>query len=438
MYELQKQFHKFLTHYRLIEDGDKVLLAVSGGLDSMVMANLFLNSDIEMAVAHCNFGLRGAESEADEQFVKEWASKNGIECYTKHLAIKSSSIQLEARRKRYEWFIKLAADAGCQKISTAHHLNDSLETSLLNFTRGTGVRGLAGVPMKNGNIIRPLLHFSKEQLAFYAGKNRLAWREDGSNQKSDYDRNKLRLKVIPLLKELNKSLEDTFRPTAERLEYASELLQERANEIYSNHFNEMEQSLALDWITKPSHLLLLNEILAPYGFNYKTVREVFDAVGNSGKTFETGNWSLFMDRNKLYLKTIDTEMIQPVIVTGQGKYSVGEKDLLVDLLHPGHSVQELISKDLNTATFDASKVTWPLTVRRWQHGDALQPIGMLGKKKVSDLLIDLKVPLAKKAEVLIVESAGEIAWVVGYRISDNFKMSKETSEVVSLEYRSHA
>ena len=185
MHSLQKQFHDFIHSNHLVANSEKILLAVSGGLDSMVMADLFLRGGYDIEIAHCNFGLRGEESHRDEAFVLEWADQNSVNCYVKSFDLKDGSIQLEARNTRYQWFSELLLEHELDKIATAHHLNDSLETVLINLTRGTGIRGASGIPLRNGQIIRPLLCASKQELYNYAMDVGLEWREDSSNRKKD-------------------------------------------------------------------------------------------------------------------------------------------------------------------------------------------------------------------------------------------------------------
>ena len=420
MHPLQKQFHHFIRDHRLITEGDNVLLAVSGGVDSMVMLELFKHADVRFAVAHCNFGLRGSASDGDEAFVVAWAKNHGIPCHVKHIDLMGASIQLTAREKRYEWFRELMREKGYTKLATAHHLNDSLETTLLNLVRGTGLPGLKGIPVTHATIIRPLLFASKRQLVDFAKEVGLEWREDFSNQKTDYNRNKVRKEVVPKLEELNPSLLDTHRDTKERISLSADFIAKKAGEVMKLHFDIKRRELALNWLTDPSDLILLNELLSAYGFNYRTVKEIHQAIGKPGKRFESATHHVIMDRSSLFIQEgKKEEPSNDFTITDEGRYSFRQQHWIVEYVR--EEMQSLDQGD-NIACLDAASVRFPITIRTWKKGDAFVPLGMKGNKKVSDFLIDQKVPVALKEEVLVVEMGGEIAWLVGYRISAHFKV----------------
>lgn len=413
----------------MVEENEKVLLAVSGGVDSMVMLELFRASEIQFAVAHCNFGLRGEDSAGDEALVSERCKRHGIDFYVKHIKIEAGSIQLEAREKRYLWFEELMAKEKYAKLATAHHLDDSLETTLLNLARGTSYRGLKGVPLKNGPVIRPLLFASKEQLLDFAEEKELKWREDISNHKTDYDRNKIRLAVTPKLLEINSSLIATYRDTKERLTLLADYIDAEVEAVLKEHFNTRTGELDLKWIKGPKELILLNEILSAYEFNYKTVKEVYRAIGKSGKQFPTTKYQIVMDRTSLFiLKHKADATAMDLVIEGEGNYVINGKMFLVTKIPQVNDFDQ----GSRVALFNLRKVSLPIKVRRWKEGDTFTPLGMKGRKKVSDFLIDQKVPLSLKEDVLVLEVAGEIAWVVGYRISDHFKLGKH-EEVLRIE-----
>lgn len=410
----------------------------------MVMLELFHLSEISFGVAHCNFGLRGEESDGDEDFVARWTQERGIDCFINKIEIEGSSIQVEAREKRYQWFHELCKEKSFQKIATAHHLNDSLETTLLNLTRGTGIKGLAGIPVQNGAIIRPLLFPSREELLDFAQKRKLLWREDSSNLKADYDRNKVRLEVVTKLKEINPSLEQTFKNTKERFDMLADFVADKVEIVIGGHFDRKSGKLKLGWIQSQHDLIILSEILSQYGFNYVTSREIFEAIGHPGKTFEANDWKVVMDRDSLFIQRADEDDFEEVLIGGEGVFKVGSWKLEVrsEGLEAGSGKFEDGSlkmedrrwerRDEAIAMLDRAKLAFPIKIRRWEQGDYIQPLGMKGKKKVSDLLIDLKVPLAKKDKVLVLESSGEIAWVIGYRISEKFKVEDSTKNVMFI------
>ncbi len=432
MQSLQKQFHDFIQTYQLVKKGEKVLLAVSGGLDSMVMANLFLSEKIPFAIAHCNYGLRGEESDEDEAFVLDWADKNDINCYVKAFEISGKSTQVEARKVRYEWFRELISENGYDKIATAHHLNDSLETLLINLSRGTGIKGIAGISVKNVEVIRPLMFTEKQKLYDYAMDHELDWREDSSNAKTDYDRNLLRHDVIPELLKLNPSLLRTFGLTMERLTHASDIISHRVEEIKSKYLIKKENGFQLDlsWVDTFSDELILSEILAPFGVNYATAKEIFEAQGKAGRSFPSEGWLLTMDRNTIFIDADVTAESVDVVAESTGEYQVGFGKLIIEKI----SNNDVVFEGSNNSYFDARMLKFPLRIRTWRAGDRFQPLGMQGEKKISDFLIDEKIPLALKDKVLVVESGERIAWVVGMRISEAFKVLSEEKEVIKMTF----
>ncbi|WP_421763025.1 tRNA lysidine(34) synthetase TilS [Ekhidna sp.] len=432
MHSLQKQFHDFILSNHLVKKGEKILLAVSGGLDSMVMAHLFLKEEIPFAIAHCNFGLRGEESDDDEAFVLDWADQHNVNCYVKGFDLSSGSIQLAARNARYSWFNELVLEHHFDKIATAHHLNDSLETLLLNLSRGTGIKGVSGIVIKNNQIIRPLLFAEKQRLYDYAMDNDLDWREDSSNQKVDYDRNLLRHDVIPDFLKLNPSMFKTFGLTLERLTHASDIVHQQVNELKARHLT-VEGSgyrLNLEWINKPSDELMLAELLAPYGVNYVTAKDIFEARGKSGKSFPVKDWLITLDRDVIYIDQAGEEKKVEVSIGSAGEYGLNGGRILVEQI----TKKDVVFGDADVAHFDADKLRYPFVIRSWENGDRFQPLGMKGEKKVSDYLIDEKIPLASKKKVLVIECNGKIAWVVGMRIADNFKLTEASSSVIKLTF----
>ncbi|MEQ6166685.1 MULTISPECIES: tRNA lysidine(34) synthetase TilS [unclassified Ekhidna] len=432
MHSLQKQFHDFIHSNHLVLNDEKILLAVSGGLDSMVMADLFLKGGYAIEIAHCNFGLRGDESDEDEAFVLEWADQNGVNCYVKSFDLGGGSIQLEARNVRYQWFSELLLEHKLDKVSTAHHLNDSFETVLINLTRGTGIKGISGISIKNGQVIRPLLFTNKKALHTYAMDMDLDWREDSSNETTDYDRNLLRHKVIPELEKLNPSLLGTFLNTSERLNFANQVVAQRVRDVKSQHLNQEGDALVLNlhWISNASDELILSEILSDYGVNYVTAKEIFGARGKSGKSFQEGEWLITMDREAIYIDQNKSPVPKELIINEAGQYYLNKSEFSIEII----SKEEVVFGSENVAFFDADQLEFPLKVRLWQEGDRFRPLGMKGEKKVSDFLIDEKVPVSRKKSIMILESNEKIVWIIGYRISDSFKISDQTEKVVKVTF----
>ncbi|MEP1033674.1 tRNA lysidine(34) synthetase TilS [Ekhidna sp.] len=411
---------------------EKVLLAVSGGLDSMVMANLFLAVEIPFAIAHCNYGLRGEESDGDEAFVMDWADKNNINCHVKAFDISNGSVQLDARNARYQWFSELISEYGFGKVATAHHLNDSLETLLINLTRGTGIRGIAGISVKNTNVIHPLLFADKKRLHDYAMDQGLEWREDSSNTKTDYDRNLLRHNVVPELLRLNPSLLKTFSLTMERLTYTSEIVEQKVGEVRTRFLLEEGSGFQLDlsWINTQSDELVLAELLVPFGVNYVTAKEIFEARGKAGKSFPVNDWLITMDRSTIFIDKDDMEKTAEIVIDSAGEYSTKEGRFIVEKV----AKEDVVFGTSHIAHFDANKLHYPFLIRSWKEGDRFQPLGMKGEKKVSDYLIDEKIPLASKKAVLVLEFKKRIAWLVGKRISEAFKISDASTDFIKITF----
>ena len=430
VHSLQKQFHDFIHSKHLLTNDEKILLAVSGGLDSMVMADLFLKGGFDFEIAHCNFGLRGEESDGDEAFVLTWAEKNSINCYVRSFDLGEGSIQLEARNARYQWFSELLLEHRLDKLATAHHLNDSLETVLINLVRGTGIKGVKGIPSKSGQVIRPLLFASRKDLHTYAIDIDLDWREDSSNEGTDYDRNLIRHEVVPKLENLNPSLLNTFLNTSERLNFANEVVLQKVNDVKNQFLREEGEGwiLSLHWISSASDELILSEILSDYGVNYATAKEVFGARGKSGKSFCENEWLITMDRESIYIHRDEAVLSDELIIHETGRYHHGENEFFIE----EKTKSEVSFSAEDVAYFDAEEIQFPLKIRLWKEGDKFRPLGMNGEKKISDFLIDEKVPVPRKKTILILESKEMIAWVVGYRISDQFKISDKTKRVMKV------
>ncbi|MDE0471560.1 MAG: tRNA lysidine(34) synthetase TilS, partial [Ekhidna sp.] len=348
----------------------------------------------------------------------------------KKIKIEGGSIQLEARERRYAWFKELKDKNGYSKVATAHHLDDSLETTLFNLTRGTGIKGLKGIAPRSDDIIRPILFSTKKQLIEYAQKRRLKWREDQSNLSTDYNRNKIRLNVIPKLKEINPSLLNTYRDTQGRMQLLSEMVLRRVEEVKQAFFDRPSGELKLNWIQGQSDVIVLLEFLAAYGFNYKTVKEIFEARNKPGKVFPEEDYTVMMDRNSLFIRRNKTEdQSREFIIKSEGTYRFAGRDFVVE----GTNLSDKsLNQGNNVALLEKSQVSFPMKIRRWERGDVFIPFGMKGRKKISDFLIDEKVPTALKEEILVLEIGGQIAWLVGYRISEKFSV-KNKEDVLRIE-----
>lgn len=412
------------------------LIAVSGGLDSMVMAHLFHTCGYTFAVAHVNFQLRGVESDEDEQFVKDWCQLRQIPFYstrfeTNNYATESKlSIQMAARELRYRWFDELLIKGSFHFVATAHHLNDSLETVLINLARGSGIEGMAGIAPKSGSRIRPLLFATRSDIENYAAENEISWREDSSNLTDDYQRNFIRHNILPQLQKLNPSLEGTFRETSSKIQ--GELI------IFKNILVEwiklhVHQDGKITRINK--HGLLPGEgnaylwhYIRQFGFSYSQSEDIVRALsGQSGKQFISTTHKLVIDRDFLILTPVYQIVEEVIIENIQATALLGSLQMLIK------PVEELtLSKDPQLAIVDFDKVTFPLVWRRWRAGDLFYPLGMTHRKKISDFLINIKISRGEKDYVTVLESAGEIVWVVGHRIDNRFRLTPESRKGLSF------
>ena len=432
----------FVAQEMLFSKNDTILLAVSGGIDSVVMLHLFSRLHPHFAIAHCNFNLRDQESKADEAFVASLAQQYGVSFHcqsfetTTYATQQQVSIQMAARTLRYQWFDQLLKDYAYASVATAHHLEDQLETALLHFTKGTGIAGLRGMLAKHKNIIRPMLWATKAAIKAYAEEHTLVWREDRSNASDDYQRNLLRHQVIPSLLSINPNLWKTFATTAERLRATEQLLKEEVSRFAREAVSHQQEQVCIDLQALRSHqqpTLLLSELLKPYGFSYVQSRAVASQIDppTVGKTFSSGQWDLLVDRQQLVLYQPNSTVSSSVAI------QVSDEQVAWD----GHRlmVQRHLQSDYTlrphpqVAALDEDKLVFPLTIRRWQQGDRFCPLGMKQHKKLSDFLIDQKVSRLEKESVYVLLSGDAIAWVIGYRLDHRYRITADTRRVYEVK-----
>jgi tRNA(Ile)-lysidine synthase len=421
---------------------DKILLAVSGGMDSMVMLRLFHQAGYAIAVAHCNFQLRSAEANGDEEFVKAKCAQWNIPFFCKrfdtnnYASENGLSIQMAARELRYAWFNELLEKEKIDWMAIAHHLNDSIETVLLNLTKGAGIEGLLGIPAQNKKIIRPLLFATREEIENYAAEEGIAWREDESNESDDYQRNFIRHQVVTKLKEINPSLEKTFEETTKKLHGANEMMGVWVERWKKENLKTDGDKTLIDkngfdrnLFSTNYHSLLLYEILKEYDYNFDQCENIFKAIdGQAGKRFLSATHELIVDRANLILIKQQEELNKVILAADQHEIALGKWQLNFEAKH-GNA---LPAPNKNMAGLDAAFIQFPLTWRRWKAGDSFFPLGMKHRKKVSDFLIDEKISLPDKEWVTVLESAGEIVWVVGLRIDERFKVTLGTERTVQF------
>jgi len=435
------RFTQFIEQNQLFSRNDKVLAAVSGGMDSVLMARLLKEAGVNFGIAHCNFQLRGDEANADQLFVKELAGQLEVPFYTtnfdtgSYASERKISIQMAARELRYQWFQQISRQNGYACIALAHHQNDAIETILLNLTRGTGIAGMHGILPKNGNLVRPLLFLTRDEIAGIIEKEGIVYVEDSSNSSAKYARNKLRLEVIPKLKELNPALEETFGRNLGRFRNLEILLAEKLNALRKELFERHEHAIhiSIDALKKmhPQQFLLFG-LLQEYGFNESTVEDIISALDkHPGRVFESENYTIVLDRQKLILSEKQHNEIAPAII----KLRDNETHFGSYRLNILHDDSPLIVKDnLMATSVDTEKLIYPLTIRNWQQSDFFHPLGMKTKKKLSDFFIGEKVPLHEKKQVpLLVNGNGDIIWIAGYRLDDRYKVTPKTKKVTIFE-----
>ena len=418
-------------------------MTVSGGVDSMVLMSLCVNSGYNVGVAHCNFGLRGQESDEDEILVQERARKYGIECHNRRfdtvgeMERTGESMEMAARRLRYTWFAELCQKHGYTVVAVAHHIDDSIETFFINLLRGTGLRGLTGIHKQVGHIVRPLMFATRKEILEYAMKKHIPYRDDSSNKSTKYLRNKIRLGLIPRIREISPRFPFIMHQNIERLISAQNFIQGAIDNIYAQAVTEQSgiYTLHVERIADPkSRDFVIYEILSSrFGFKGDIVDGLCKALAqnNSGKRFYSRNNVAYIDRGNIVITSISEEDSCLITVReGQQRAYCGNSVLYFELC----DVDNLTTYNVadNVALIDADKLTYPLTLRRWMEGDSFTPFGMTGSKKVSDFLIDAKVSMAEKGRQFVLLSEGKIAWLVGRRIGDEFRITDKTERVIRI------
>ena len=424
------------AHFPALAD-QKILIACSGGLDSIVLLHLLQKIGLTLGVAHCNFKLRGDHSDADLSFVETIAGNLGVPVFTtvfdtkRYAKTQGVSTQVAARELRYEWFYSTARANGYDRIATGHHADDDLETFFINLSRVTGLRGLTGITSNTEQLIRPLLPFSRAQIMQFAKKEELFWREDSSNSTRDYLRNKLRLDVIPAFKGVNKTVLQNFQQTQQHLKESQALLEDYITLVTKLVVSHKDTSFEIDskqLQALPNTNTLLFELLYPYGFtDFKAIASILES--EVGKKVLSKQYVLHKDRNHLVLTTRE-QVVDSRVYCIDAK----QQSCTIPIKLNFTKVAQVGEHEPHSLYVDAAKLTYPLKVRAWRLDDVFHPFGMKGKKKLTKFFKDEKLSLLSKNSVWVLESGDEIVWVIGLRPDDRYKVTSATKEVLKIQW----
>jgi tRNA(Ile)-lysidine synthase len=451
---LLKSFNEFIAQQNLFQPKDKLLLAISGGVDSVVLCELCYQSGFDFIITHCNFRLRAEESERDENFVKDLAKKYSKEFLVKKFDTKNYadehkvSIQVAARELRYAWFEEIVnrwplndvrqneQRTTTNYILTAHHVNDSIETLLMNFFKGTGIAGLHGILPKQGKLIRPLLFANKDELKLFAEENNLKWVEDSSNESDKYSRNFLRNNIITALTEIYPNLTDNLANNIDRFKeieilyrqsidnHKKNLLEKKGNEIHIPGL-KLKKTIPLNTI--------VYEIIKDYNFSPRQVDEVVNLLDSeSGKYIQSSTHRIIKNRNWIIIAPNDFREAAHVIIERVGRWRLADGELQIEKFPAANYKPQTKN---NIAAVDADKLSFPLLLRKWKQGDYFYPLGMHKKKKLARFFIDNKLSKTDKEKIRVLESNKKIAWIIGMRIDDRFKITPQTKNILNVEMR---
>jgi tRNA(Ile)-lysidine synthase len=437
------EFSQHITKELPFLKDKKLLIAISGGIDSVVLTHLFYELEYSISLAHCNFRLRGKESDGDEAFVEDLAKKLDIPVFIKKFdtlqfaSEEKLSVQLAARKLRYDWFNELLHQKQYDYLLTAHHADDAVETYLINLSRGTGLDGLTGIPKQNGKIIRPLLPFSREQIEKYAKEQNIDWREDSTNEETKYLRNKIRHKIIPILKELNPNFLNGFSKTQDNLQGIRVIADDRIEEVSKDVISESADKSVIQFnIEKLKELsnpkAYLFEMLKQYGFTeWNDVENLLNT--QSGKYVYSNSHKLLKDREFLLLSKIIDSISEAVFFIEKDNLFLKTEKIALKITEIDKAISSLKSLPSTSILIDKDLLKFPLIVRKWKEGDYFYPFGMKGKKKISKYFKDQKISNFEKENSWLLCSENDIVWVVGQRSDDRFKITDKTKHIVQIE-----
>jgi tRNA(Ile)-lysidine synthase len=438
---MYSKFIKYIGENDLVKPHNMVLLAVSGGIDSMVMTHMFNRLGIPTGIAHCNFSLRGEESDSDEEMVRKYAEEHKIPFFsirfkTLDFATENGlSVQMAARELRYKWFEEIRIKNVFDSIAVAHNLNDNIETILLNLVRGTGIAGMTGIKPFNERIIRPLLFATRYEIIEYCNKHHIVFREDKSNSDTKYTRNKIRHLVIPVLKEINPSIETTLNETALRFAGINEIVSDYISALKNTISKQKGELITFDISLLKTHFknpTILYELFKHFGISSAQVEDLCKVIeGKTGGVLLTHSHTLLKNREEFIVSprgSSDEEICHIKNITGLKKNPVIASAGYINI-----TTNFKVPTDSLTACIDSDKISFPIIIRKWKPGDFFYPLGMKQKKKLSDYFIDNKFSGFDKEKVFVLESDGKIVWIIGNRIDDRFKITGSTIRVLVLK-----
>lgn len=429
---MKNKVQNFIVEKSLFSREDKLILGISGGADSVCLMHILLALGYRFDLAHCNFNLRGKESDEDEVFVQELAKKHQLKLHVKqfdtegYAAENKISTQMAARDLRYAWFNHLLLTKNAKYIAIAHHENDDIETFFINLIRGSGLKGLLGISEKTNSIVRPLMAITRDEIESYLDENKLRYRDDSSNSSVKYLRNKIRHELMPLLAEMNPSIQQTISEEMRILEGVSQVYSCKIEEVRKDLMQEKNGIVQFETsdllALKPLHNYLY-ELLSPYGF--VTIDAIAKALkGQSGKQFFSNNHQLLVDREFIFISELDVKKNESITI----------EEMTKEIKHPiqlNFSKTDNLEwiKNKNIAQLDYDKLQFPLTLRKWKKGDKFMPLGMQTFKKLSDFFIDNKFSILDKNKQWLLCSNNDIVWVVGHRIDERYKLQSKTKKV---------
>ena len=439
-----QKFRQHITRHHLCSKNDKILAAVSGGVDSVVMLHLLVQSGFKPAVAHCNFHLRGDESDGDEVFVRQLAEKYNLPLFVKQCPAsdfaeeKHISIEMAARDLRYAWFEKLMNEHHFQKLAIGHNRDDDAETFFINLFRCSGLHGLKGIPVKRDRIIRPLLFASRDEILQYANNQKLKFREDSTNATDDYLRNRIRHHMMPFMEDHFPGSRTALSETMDKLKDTDKLFEllvaEKKRDLVETRGNRFQISKE-KLNAYPQIQVLLYYLLRDFGFNRSQIAQISQAMNEDqcGQMYFSGSYRLLSDRESLiiYPLTTTNKINWPVEI----KSGLLTKPLPLEIKLIKKHPNFILEKNPGKAYFDLDKIQTPLFIRKWEKGDRFDPFGMKGSKLVSDFFIDKKINRFEKENIWLLVSGDTILWIIGYRTSRHYSLTTHTKNILEITLR---